>query len=573
VTEHSKSLSLPVWVSKRNGRLVPFEADKISRALFAATETLGRPDAFTARELTDGILHFLAAEAENSVITAAQISELVIKVVRELSQPALAQAFAEFARRPPQAAPERSESGTSQEASAANVAGGTYDLDTVDPQAAIWRAGSASLREYSLRNVFTRDLLAAQADGLLTLTGLETPLQLAGCILGPPTRMRIVEGIEHALKSAGTFVAVDGPEHSLHGADAAVTYARELAIGLRATGLHAVVNLNSALSPSCADDLGEGPLFANPEPATQSDQCATLARDLLEQIVLDGFADGKVRVDWHVGERDFAGRAEGALQRLARRAVEGNGLAFVFDRTRRPVALAEGLDRRHPAVLLAIGLQLPGLASQPRLRAQPALFLQKLESLAHLALSAAVQKRDFLRRHDTGRPAFLLDRARLVVVPIGLEAVAQDLGQGGLCTSRSGLEFARQIVRRLREVLQKGGRLSGLETCVDSAVEFAMEDLAAQSAQRPALRASGLTSSDPHATPKSQLKAAGSLHAAAEAGTAVVHMPADRPLTAEEVASLLDYAWHQTQVVRLRFISLVHAQRQMMAPWEDKAQR
>ena len=31
----------PAWVHKRDGRLVPFEPDKISRSLFAATETLG----------------------------------------------------------------------------------------------------------------------------------------------------------------------------------------------------------------------------------------------------------------------------------------------------------------------------------------------------------------------------------------------------------------------------------------------------------------------------------------------------------------------------------------------------
>jgi len=47
---------LPVrsaWVRKPDGQLVPFEADKISRDLFAASETLGKPDAFLARE-TDG---------------------------------------------------------------------------------------------------------------------------------------------------------------------------------------------------------------------------------------------------------------------------------------------------------------------------------------------------------------------------------------------------------------------------------------------------------------------------------------------------------------------------------------
>src|SRR5215469_3633244 len=86
----------PAWVSKRDGQLEPFEADKISRALFAAGEELGRPDAFLARELADGVVHFLIVESEGATPTTEQIAELVVKVVRELGQPALAEAFARF---------------------------------------------------------------------------------------------------------------------------------------------------------------------------------------------------------------------------------------------------------------------------------------------------------------------------------------------------------------------------------------------------------------------------------------------------------------------------------------------
>src|SRR3954470_7377389 len=90
--------SPPAWVYKRDGRLVPCEADKISRALFAAGEGLGQPDAFRARELADGVVHFLTTEPEGSTPNTAQISELVVKVVRELGQPALAEAFARHGR-------------------------------------------------------------------------------------------------------------------------------------------------------------------------------------------------------------------------------------------------------------------------------------------------------------------------------------------------------------------------------------------------------------------------------------------------------------------------------------------
>src|SRR5260370_42450504 len=83
------------WVRKGGGQLVPFDAAKVSRALFAASESVGRPDAFLARELTDSIVHFLDAESGGTTPTTEQISDLIIKVVRELGQPSLAKAFAE----------------------------------------------------------------------------------------------------------------------------------------------------------------------------------------------------------------------------------------------------------------------------------------------------------------------------------------------------------------------------------------------------------------------------------------------------------------------------------------------
>src|SRR5262245_33459697 len=97
MTMTAASSTPATWIYKRDGRLVPFEADKISQALFAATESLGRPDAFMARELTDGILHFLTVENDGRIPTTVQVADLVVKVVRELGQPALAQAFADHA--------------------------------------------------------------------------------------------------------------------------------------------------------------------------------------------------------------------------------------------------------------------------------------------------------------------------------------------------------------------------------------------------------------------------------------------------------------------------------------------
>src|SRR5581483_9766182 len=72
---------------------------------------------------------------------------------------------------------------------------------------------------------------------------------------------------------------------------------------------------------------------------------------------------GAVRIDWHLSESDLLTGQRPRLERVARHAAAGVPIAFVADRSRHPVALAEGLDRAHPAVITAIGLCLDGLAA------------------------------------------------------------------------------------------------------------------------------------------------------------------------------------------------------------------
>jgi hypothetical protein len=547
----------PAWVTKRDGRLVPFEADKISRALFAATETLGRPDAFLARELTDGIVHFLVAEADGATPTTVQVRELVIKVVRELGQPALAEVFTSHV---PATTPKH----TAEEEPALPAAE-EIRVPLMGPPAAFVQS---CLRAYTLRQVFTRDLVSAHGDGLLTLTGLEAPAELAGCVLGP-TGAGPLGAIVQARAFAGGLIVIDGPEHVLarvsRGDAAVADYVRELTLGLRATDLRAVVNLNCAAPPPWAGELADGPLFAAQRQAPASAYLGQLTDALLDALRQADLPRGALRIDWHLGERDFQPGAEARLLRVARLAAESDRIAFVFDRPRRPVLLAEGTDRTHPAVLLTVGLHLPQLADQPGVGGDPARFLQKLGSLARLALSAAVQKREFLRRRsdraDVTR-GFLLPRARLVAAPVGLESVARAFTGRGLCEGKPTLDFARQVVQRLRDVLRQDGRLCLMETCLDApplGFRLAGEEVVpghgeptAEGQTYRAEEAAGVTAWDARAEVKSQLRAAGTLHGAAEMGTAAVFLP--EASAAEHMADWLRGAWQQTDLARLRFL-------------------
>jgi hypothetical protein len=560
------SPALPAWVYKRDGRLVPFEADKISQALFAAGESLGRPDAFLARELTDGVLHFLAAETAGGTPTTAQVAELAAKVVRELGHPALAQAFSDAGQHPRARA--------ARPASAAEV---PFRFDATTAPAIV---SAACLRAYSLHAVFARDLVSAQADGLLTLAGLEAPAELAACVLGaaaegsaspPGEPAGLFEGLAEARAVTGDFVAVDGPEYALGKlsaeGDLGSAYADRLGRGLRAAGLRAIVNLNCATPPAWAEDEHGGPLFTSRRAAAPESPAA-----VVEALLTSLAGRGQVWVEWHLGERDFAATTEGrpAPSLLAAARVTAAGLAGItFDRPRRPVALGPGVGRKHPAMLLAVGLHLPRLADLPG-AAAPERFLDKLGSLARLALSAASQKRAFLRRHSraadgtvrgVGR-GFLLDRACLLAVPVGLEAVVRRLSGHGLSDGKPGLELAGRILQRLRAVLQVEGVAAGLDICLDgtglpllaAGHDGPAELIGLAGLPGSAETATGPTPWDPAAPLKGQVRAAGVLHALTDGGTAALVLPRERDVSGEELLDLLRYAWRQTDVARLRLL-------------------
>src|SRR5262245_16765400 len=265
----------PVWVRKRDGRLVPFEADRISRSLFAAAEECGRPDAFLARELADVVVHFLADETEGRTPSTVEVAEVVVKVLRELRHHDLAAAFDEHGRR-------RRHGGST----------GLYDRPRASDESPA-EAVEQCLRRYSLQTVFTRDLAAAHQDGLIALGGLEAPAELASCLAVPEAEEEALGGLAGA---CARVVVVEGPEHLLarlrprRGAASAAwaertaaRYLRELALLERLTGRRVVLNVNSAQAPPWADAVAEGPLFAALRQPADTAPLAPLCDALLAQ--------------------------------------------------------------------------------------------------------------------------------------------------------------------------------------------------------------------------------------------------------------------------------------------------
>ena len=538
-------MTLPAWVQKRDGTLVPFDPDHISSALFAAGESLGQPDAFLARELTDGVLHFLAAEPGDKPLTTEQIEESVTKAVRELGRPALAQAYADQLQRPthPQPSEQATPSGHTLLHLSIAVPSDGSDIDLTE----------AVIRAYSLRYVFAPDVAATHRDGLLTLSGLESPFRLAGCVLKHSADL--LEAISQARTQAGEFVAIDGPEYALlEKPNAWPSYVRELRLLLETAGLRGVVNLNSQLAPAWANGVAAGPLFGDPEYSSRSEALSELALELFNAMLPETFSAGHIVVQWHLSDVDSASARQDRLRKLIRRALEGAAISFVFDRPSRPVLLAPGVDRQTPAVLLTVALNLPELANQVGGHADaPEKFLHKVGSGVRLALSAGVQKRDFLRNQTGNKEdlasGFLLDRARLMVAPAGLHSVVATLLGCSLAQNTDGLDFARRVVQRIFDVVNEDGRSRHLPVGLDGSLLAASVDPASK---LPA-----------HLDLEDQTRVAAALHGAVDLQTAALYITdAARP-PVDELVQSLQWLWRRSDVRHVQLTPFSRAPSQL----------
>jgi hypothetical protein len=86
----------PHWITQADGRLVAFDADRHARSIFHALQALGTSNALYARELSEGVLHFLSEDAPPAPLTTNHLAERTETLLRALANPALARAYAQL---------------------------------------------------------------------------------------------------------------------------------------------------------------------------------------------------------------------------------------------------------------------------------------------------------------------------------------------------------------------------------------------------------------------------------------------------------------------------------------------
>ena len=388
---------IPEFVRHADHRVEPFEPERITGSLFRVAERIGVADAFLARELTESITHFLETEATGGIVTTAEIAETVVRVVRELGHPALARAYEERSSRPEP----------------------TESKALVPPGERLARrhaAGRLADIDFSLKNIYPRELVAAHEDGLITIEGLGAPMELAGIVAEDKTSF--LSRIRHA----GDHLAddrLDSPGFDLDDPIAAARrYAGTLADLARAGDVTVAGHLRIP-GGDLASSQPEGLFPGDPRPAPEA------LREWHRELASQG--DGLVRWRWHLS----AGSVEEQLPWFGPEPEHWSNGEFVFDHPKRPAWLGPGLSRESKASLVRVGINLDRLFEM--LGPWPAdtvTLLNKAGALARFAKTAGHVKQDWLRRHgdERLRKAFLLDRAPVVLVPRGLAALSHRLG-------------------------------------------------------------------------------------------------------------------------------------------------
>lgn len=505
-------MTLPLSIRKRDGRLEAFEPDRLARSLFAATESLGEPNAFLARELTDGVLHFLANDA-NEVTSSELLADLAVKVVRELGYPPLARAYEAKCKR------QRNERSPQSQAAAEPP---SLSRDRISARAR--EAATAEWVRHSLERIYPRDLVSAHWEGLLELLDLANPFEMIGIVLQgpcPSEPLAMFETLQQSRVMAGSFVAIDGIEYQLD-ADAEVPrFAETFEKWSGILNFQGILNLNSAEPPAWARTPGGGSLFAGYQ--TDADHERT------DRIALECLRESRgIRVFWHLSARDFRDDVASRLQAVTETAIARGGVDFVFDHPKRPIVLGPGLARGRQGALGMVAMKLARfvqhLGGGPIDRDR---YLRKLASLARFARSAGHAKQEFLRQYGDSRlrEGFLLERAVEIVAPFDLFGAAQSV-LGNQAESDAVAELARESLNSIRSAI-----VTDNVRITECAIDFPLGDAGVSLA------------SDLHV--RKQVALVAGLQKAANGGFGTISLKRNTPEIVNELPDLLRTVWKQ----------------------------
>jgi hypothetical protein len=442
-------------------------------------------------------------------------------------------------------------------------------------------------RDFSLREILSREVAEAENRGLLRIDGLETPATLAATCVDCAALVRRSRGatdsiaqfgsrVSRTLEHTAPLVAIDHVEGWLTAlaepqdspADLADLFWQEVRSRLRSAPVDCVINLYGGLGGDGYMELGAGPLFNEQPGAANHEFAGAVAQEILGRFQRDRAEWPNLRIDWHWAAT--ADPVHAALApRVARLIAEGHSLAVVFDRT--PTPVAEGLRRCGEAirpVLDYVGVSLPIMwrdAGSPR---SLAAIEESIARVAALAVRGALQKREFLRRLPSCLELRSLDQAALAVFPVGLDWTVREMVGHSLAEDDGALRLAEAMVRLLLVAAEREAKHFGLGVVLDHRIgQSRLLRPNATGVDASGQFVVGAVSGRGATGLRQRIFSTGRLHAAAGAGTLTCTRAEDHERDVDALTELMSWITRDTSLVRLQFAAGDSAAAQALVRW------
>ncbi len=428
------------------------------------------------------------------------------------------------------------------------------------PAAILHHAGHRILREYALRDVFSRDVAALVDERMLHLLGQASPVHWSAIsipVLPTTAAARSLEGVldhweesvESGAESASSAIALEGLDAVLarlasphdRPEQVATRIAKHLGSLARRYPAMWILNLFGAVPTELSSGWWKESLFDDRSPAEQDRWAREFGASLLSHLA----PTESIRVDMHLDALLPAEQTDLLVRQMLRGSLEGLSVGFAFDRP--TWSMGEGLFApptlgtsgvSPPAVIEYVGIDLPRLLERLGGEDDGQLFLRRLDLLCDSAVRLAIQKREHLRKREdqVGKSSSM--EGSLVLTPVGLPEVVSRLVHADWLKDEAGSAMAERICRRMAHRSSREGKPYRLQCHVDSvAGSWPLADVSpvGQASRRWASQAA--------------TAAVGRLHAAMGGGTALLRVPSS-PAT-EELLKIVVHALNESTLCRL----------------------
>lgn len=179
-------------IKKRDGRIVPFDPQRIAQAIAKATGAVHGIDPALSESLAKSVADMVERQSDSGLATVEQIQDAIEAVLIDAGLPRAAKAFILYrARR------SRIREGKSELMLAVNEVLTADDpvLPPASPASKLWTVGTAASREYYLKRMLPEEDAVAHMRGELHVDGLDSYAKAPAAFVVPVSRL-LAEGLQ-----------------------------------------------------------------------------------------------------------------------------------------------------------------------------------------------------------------------------------------------------------------------------------------------------------------------------------------------------------------------------------------